>query len=220
MPRTTMVFLVLACMSGATAFGIMRGYVARLDALQPAVGPPVAVVHAVRSVSRGDIVAADDVALAETPSSFALDVALRTTADAVGRVALTDLAIGEIVTATRLSDGRTGPLASLVPPGMRAVVVAIATPIDGLVPGDRVDVIATASGERSYAETVGASLEVLRPPERSTDALGGDGPGASVVVLADPETAERLARAEGYASLSITVLGSQAMDPSAETDGG
>jgi Flp pilus assembly protein CpaB len=165
------------------------------------------VVEAARHVTRGSVLGADDLAVVAVPEAFAPSVALRTTSDALGRVALADLASGEIVTATRVSAGGTGPLASLVPPGLRAVSLTIAAPVPGLAPGDRVDVIASVSGGRSYADTVAEALEVLRPADG--DSSFGDGAGAVVVLLADPLTAERLARAEGFASLSLAVMGAE-----------
>jgi Flp pilus assembly protein CpaB len=207
-PRTTKIFAVLAVACGLAAFAITRGYAAQVDALRPAVGPWAPVVEAARGVSRGSVLGANDVALAAVPEAFAPSVALRTTADALGRVALVDLAAGEIVTATRVSAGGTGPLASLVPPGLRAVSVPIATPVPGLAAGDRVDVIASVGGGGSYADTVAEGLEVLRPADADTSSLGDDA-GAVVMLLADPATAERLARSATFGSLSLTVIGTE-----------
>jgi Flp pilus assembly protein CpaB len=89
--------------------------------------------------------------------------------------------------------------------------VTIAAPLPGLAPGDRVDIIASVGGGRNYADTVAAGLEVLRPAEGDETSFG-DRAGATVILLADPDTAERLARASGYASLSLAVMGE---DPSA-----
>ncbi len=202
---------MLALASGIGACSVMRGYAAQLEALRPAVGASVPVVEATRDVARGSVLGAEDVALVSVPQTFVPPVALQEPADALGRVTLTDLAAGELVTATRISAGGVGPLAALVPPGLRAVSVSIASPLPGLAPGDRVDVIASVGRGRSYADTVADGLEVLRPPDAAGTSFGA-GPGTTVILLADPDTAERLARAGGYASLSLAVMGE---DPSA-----
>ena len=212
--------MALAVVSGTSAFGLIRGYAARLEALRPEVGPRVAVVAAARPVIRGSALELEDLMLAEIPEAFAPPVALRSVGDAVGRVTLADLAPGEVVTATRISDGRTGPLAALVPPGLRALAIPIRAPVDGLVPGDRVDVIATIGGGRPFAETVGESLQVLRPPQAAASSFAGGADGATMVVLTDAETAERLAGAGLDASLTIAVVGPDHPAPGAEAGDG
>jgi Flp pilus assembly protein CpaB len=217
---STKVFLALAIVSGTSAFALVRGYAERLEALRPAVGPRVPVVAASRPVIRGSVLDAEDLTLVEVPEAFAPSVALRSTADAVGRVTLADLAPGEIVTGTRISDGRAGPLAALVPPGLRALAIAVHTPVDGLVSGDRVDVIAASGGGRPYAETVAESLEVLRPPAPAHESFAGGVEDTTMVVLTDVVTAERLARAGADAALTIAVIGPDHAAPGPEPTGG
>jgi pilus assembly protein CpaB len=210
LPRSTKVFLALAIVCGTAAFVIVRGYAAKLEALRPAVGPSVPVVVAARSVARGAILGENDLEMASIPEAFVPSVAVATVDEVTGRVTLTDLAVGEVVTSTRLAGDRTGPLAALVPPGLRAVAVSVTAAIDGLAAGDRVDVIATYGGSRAYAETVGEALEVLRAPgdaEADDPFAGAGGHGAAIVLLVDPDTAEQLARASAFAALSIAVVG-------------
>jgi pilus assembly protein CpaB len=210
LPRSTKVFLALAIVCGTAAFAIVRGYAAKLEALRPAVGPPVPVVVAARPVTRGAILAEDDLEVASAPEAFVPSVAVGTLDEVAGRITLTDLAVGEVVTSTRLAGDRTGPISALVPPGLRAVAVSVTAGIDGLVAGDRVDVIATYGGDRAYAETVGEALEVLRAPggaEADDPFAGAGGRGAALVLLVDPDTAEQLARASAFAALSIAVVG-------------
>lgn len=204
-----MVFLALAIVCGTAAFAIVRGYAAKLEALRPAVGPHVPVVVAARAVARGSILGEDDLEIASVPEAFAPSVAVDTVDEATDRVTLADLAIGEVVTSTRLAGERAGPLAALIPSGLRAVAVNVTVAIDGLAAGDRVDVIATYGGGRAYAETVGEALEVLRAPgdAEANDPFAGGGEGAAIVLLVDPETAEQLARASAFAALSIAVVG-------------
>ena len=63
------------------------------------------------------------------PSRFAPPGAMRDVARATGRIAVADIAAGEIVTELRLAGARSGPTASLVPAGMRAVQVPVASAV-------------------------------------------------------------------------------------------
>jgi Flp pilus assembly protein CpaB len=128
--------------------------------------------------------------------------------DAVGETSLTALAAGEAVTPTRLVGGRGGELAALVPPGLRAVPIVVATVPEGLAAGDRVDVLSTYGEGRMYAETVGHELELLVAPGGETAASAAGTSGATqLVVLADTATATRLARSSVASVLSIAVVG-------------
>jgi pilus assembly protein CpaB len=208
--RSTVVFLVAAAVCAFAAFSLMRGYAARLDALRPALGPTVPVLVAARDVARGATLTTPDLEVLELPEAVAPPGALRETTHAVGRTTLTALAPGEAVTSTRLVGGDGGTLASLVPPGLRAVPIEVATVPDGLVVGDRIDVVATYGEGRMYAETVGHELELLVAPGAGDDgaaAIGGQGDGTQLVVLADATTASRLARSSVASVLSIAVVG-------------
>lgn len=217
-PRATVLLLAASVTCAIGAFALVRGYAARLDALRPAVGPPVPVVVAAGPVARGTTIAADDLAVIEVPGRFAPPHALADPAEAVGRTTLTALAAGEAVTPTRLVGGEGGPLARLVPPGLRAVPIVVASVPPGLVAGDRIDVLATYGEGRMYAETVGSELELLLAPggEISSAIASGAGAsgagasgagGTSLVVLADTATATRLARSSAASVLSIAVVG-------------
>ncbi len=113
---STMVYLAAAIGCALGAGALVQGYAARIEALRPALGPPVAVVVAARNVTRGATIDVADVRLEDVPSSMAPPASLATVDAALGEVVLTDLAAGEIVTSTRLG-GDGGPLAALVPPG-------------------------------------------------------------------------------------------------------
>jgi pilus assembly protein CpaB len=211
LPRSSKLLLVAAVACALAAGSIVRSYAARIEATRPFLGPPRPVVVAARPVARGAAIGADDVRLAEVPAAVAPPGALDGVAEAIGRVALTDLAPGEAIASNRLSGGAGGALAALVPPGLRAVTVPLPVVPDGLAAGDRVDVIATYGEGRAYAETVGPALEVLRVGGQDAGGAfgGGTGGGGSLVLLVDPATATRLARASAFAVLSIAVVGAE-----------
>jgi Flp pilus assembly protein CpaB len=216
----------LALLSGLTAFALVQGYVGRVEASRPALGPPVAVVVAAADLSRGATLSADALQVRQVPGEFAPPGAIGDPTDAQGRVLVSALAAGEPVTATRLAAPHTGPVAALVPPGLRAFVVATDVPTQAVRAGDRVDVLGTFGGGRPHTETVAIALEVLSVlGSGQTDALSGapsDAP--RLVLLVSPDEAERLAYAAAFGDLSVAIAGSEgeviAAAPSAVPVGG
>jgi len=202
------VLVALLCAAGAAS--IVHGSASSVRQATAAVGPPVPVVVAAVPVVRGTALALSDVEVLPVPASLAPPGAVADPGSVVNRIVLTDLAPSEAVTQTRLAPEGAGPLAALVPPGLRAVALAVPVLPPGLVAGDRVDVLATYGEGRTYTETVGTALEILVPP----DAGGSDGQelggasGAGLVLLADVATASRLARAAGFSIMSVAVVGS------------
>ena len=214
LPFASKVLAALALACGLIAFASIRVMEARLVALHPSVGPPVSVVVAAVDAPRGSIVDAAMVKVEPLPSAFAPPGALRGDEDALGRVLLSDVAKGEILTQTRLSSRSGGPVAALVPSGLRAVVIVAAASPRDLRPGDRVDVLAAFGGNSPHTEIAGSDVEVLRvgdAAEADTGGLsaasGGNATGvqASLLLLVDPADAERLAFAQAFASLSIAI---------------
>ena len=206
-PRSK-VLLVLAVACGLGAFALVRGYEARLAALRPVAGAPVPVVVAAQPLARGAVLSEEALRLASVPSAFAPPGAVRSVADAVGRTLVSDLAVGEAVTRTRV--GTTGgPVATQVPSGLRAFVVPSGMPAGSVRAGDRVDVLATFGGPRPYSDTVASALEVLSVLEVEQDgfAASGSGAGPSLVLLVTPDAAERLAYAKAFAELTVTIAG-------------
>jgi pilus assembly protein CpaB len=207
MPLSSKIFAVLAVLFGTAAFLIVQAERERFAALRPALGLPVSVVVARASLPRGSVLAVGSLETREIPEAFAPPGALASIDPLVGRVLAADMAAGEVVTRTRLIMPRVGPLAGLVPAGMRAVGITAPVPT-GLRPGDRVDVLATFGLEgRAYTETVGFALEVVRVLKPS-GTLGGSGDKApTLVVLSFPDVAERLATATAFATVQVTVIG-------------
>jgi len=203
---TSKVFAVLAIASGLGAFALVHGYERKLEALRPAVGSPVRLVEAARSLARGTVLTEDAVTIVEVPSAFVPPGAVRTLEQAVGRTLVSDLAQGEIVTQTRVGvEG--GPVASQIPSGLRAFTVASGMPPGTVRPGDRVDVLATFGGQHPHTETVSSGLEILLVLDEDPSGSGfapQDG-GPALVLLVSPDAAERLAYAKAFADLTVVV---------------
>ena len=213
LPRSAVLWFAGAALAASGAMLAVRAHVARLEATRPDVGPPTAAVVAAGDLARGSTLGEGSLRVVSVPASL-LPPGAMTTPDAVtGRVLATDLAEGEVLTETRLAGAGSGPVAALVPPGLRAFVLPAGPPAGTVEPGDQVDVLATygANAGRPYTETVAAALEVL-------DVVDGDAPitsptgavsGPPIVVIADPITVERLARASSLALLSIAIVGNE-----------
>lgn len=206
-------FAALAVVAGLAAFGLVNGYVRRVEALAPALGGPVRVAVAEMDLPRGTVLAPGMLREETFPSTFAPPGALSDGGQAVGRTLLSDLAAGEPLTVTRLGREGSGPIASLVPEGLRAVPVHTSLPPGAIHPGDRVDVLATYAGGQPHTETVASGLEVLLVlggghQEVALDLPeAGLGTGPLLVLLVSPELAERLAYARAFADVSVTVAG-------------
>ena len=216
-------FGALALVSAIAAFAIVRGYAARVEALTPALGEARPVLQATRDLPRGTRLAADMVQEATFPSRFVPPGSVARASAAVGRTLIAGLAAGEVVTRTRLAPVRAGPVAALVPAGLRAFSVGTSLPPGTVRPGDRVDVLATFAGGQPHTETVASGLEVLLElpagaaqtgagpagiggsGEPDVSGIGSDG--QTLVLLVRPDQAEQLAYARAFADLSISVEG-------------
>jgi Flp pilus assembly protein CpaB len=232
LPRSAVVWFGCAAVAAVAAVLALRAHVASLEATRPDVGPPTAVVAAAADLTRGSILDAGSLSIVNVPSTLVPPGSLTSPEEASGRVLAADLAEGEILTQTRLSGAGSGPVAALVPAGLRAFVLPAGPPAGTVRSGDEIDVLATygANAGRPYTETVAPGIEVLDVVDGGPPAAGASGgtmTGPPIVVLADPFTVERLARAASLALLSIAIVGDEApltdayaeTSPSAEPSG-
>lgn len=204
LPRSSFILLSASVASALAAALVMRAYAHRLDVVRPDGGPPIAVVAAVAPVPRGSVLTETVLEVVTLPSRFAPPGAIRDLARATGRIVVADIAAGEVVTLLRLAGSRSGPTASLVGAGMRAVEIPVASAV-GVRPGDLVDVIATFGGGGAHTEVAGEAIEVLA----AAPTQGGIG----LVLLVSPTDAEALAFASAFATLSVAVRGPDDLVP-------
>jgi pilus assembly protein CpaB len=213
--RSSRVFGALAVVFGLAAFLVVRGYAERVRALAPALGRPVAVVVAARDLPRATRLTPDMVATATYPSRFVPPGAVRSPAAALDRVLVAGLAEGEVVTRTRLAPAQAGPIAALVPEGLRAALVPVEIPAGSVRPGDRVDLLATFATGQRHTETVAESLEVLLVIGATDASSGiadtGAGQGTrTLVLLVSPDQAESIAYVRAVAQVSVVIDGAEA----------
>jgi Flp pilus assembly protein CpaB len=211
-PRSAVMWFTGATFAAVGAVVAVQAHVAHLEATRPDVGAPTAVVVAARDLTRGSTLDATALRVVDMPATLAPPGVVTAIERAAGRVLGADLADGEVLTETRLAAAGAGPIAAIVPPGLRAFVLPTGPPAGTVRPGDEIDVLATygANAGRPYTETVASALEVLDLVEGASPvATGGAGApaGPPIVVLADPLTVERLARASSLALLSISIVG-------------
>jgi pilus assembly protein CpaB len=222
-------FGALAVIFAIAAFAIVRGYAARVQALTPALGTPVPVLVATRDLPRGTQLSADMLRPASLPSRFAPPGPVSRVSGAVGRTLLAGLGAGEVLTRTRLGAAGVGPVAALVPEGLRAFSVVTSMPAGSVRAGDHVDLLATFAGGRPHTETTASAIEVLMvlppggtagsfagagatsgPDTGGPDISGLGGEAQTLVLLVRPDQAEQLAYARAFADISISLEGASA----------
>jgi pilus assembly protein CpaB len=210
-PTSALVYFGLAAVCAVAAVTLMSSYRHHVEATRPDVGPAVSVVVAASDLVRGTVLAEPALTVQPFPSSLVPPGALTVVDEAIGRTLVADIADGEVVTRTRVGSSEAGPVAALVPPGLRAFVLRSGVPAGTLRSGDLVDVIATygAGGGRPYTDTVATEVQVLKVLDaiEGLSASGVDA-GVQVVVLADPETVETLARASALGVVTVSIAGS------------
>ena len=220
--RSSRSYLVGSLALSVAAGLLLRGYVGRVDSVAPPSAQEAAVVVAEVRIERGTALAPGGLRMGKVPLPYAPPGALDDISKAVGRVALADLSPGEVVTETRLARVRAGPVASLVPQGLRAFAVPTSLPPNLVEPGDRVDILATFNTGQVHTEVVVSGVEILlvlgsgsarqsASAASDRDGLGLDAEAAgltgsiTLVLLVSPDQQERLAFARAFANLEVTM---------------
>lgn len=188
--------------AGAVALAGVASLTRDLERARAVQGPTATVIVAARDLDRGFRVTEADLSVATVPLPYVPPGAFASVGDVVGRALSSDLAAGEAVTLTRVGT-RGGAVGSIVPAGLRGIVVRVDLPAAALEAGDRADVLATLGGPSPYTQTVARDVEVLA-------VLGADegDDGIAVVLLVGADTAERIAHAMAVGSVTLTVAGS------------
>jgi pilus assembly protein CpaB len=213
-PIASKILIGIAVLLGALSFVVVRGYQDRVEAAHPAVGPKVTVVIAASDLARGTVLSEPMLQPSSLPESFVPPGAIRDVASLSGRVLTADIEAGEVITRSRLSEPGVGPIAALVPEGLRAVTIPGDVPQGTIKAGDRVEITATYGGGRPHTELVASGIEVIRVLTGSTDRGGiggttmssGDA-GVTLVLLVDADAASRLAYARAFGQLQVAILG-------------
>lgn len=225
LPRSSIAWFAAAAVAATAAWLVTESRVAAIESMRPDLGTPAPVVVAADDLARGATLAGASVGVADLPSSLVPPGAVTDPAHVEGRRLVADVAAGEVITSTRLAGTAVGPVAALVPPGLRAFVLPAGPPAGTIAVGDRVDVLATygANAGRPYTETVATALEVLdvvRLEGPATSGSDGLATGPPLVVVADTATVERLARAASLAIVSVAIIGAEVPDAAPTSSAG
>lgn len=173
------------------------------------------VVVAAADLSLGSELAKEDLQVINFPAGNAPEGAFGKPADIIGRGLIVPVVKGEPILAAKLASKEAGAgLPPVIPEGMRAVSVRVneVVGVAGYVlPGNRVDVVATQSPTNNVTDTTSkvvlANVQVLTAGTRmEQDQEKGKAMQVNVVtLLVTPEQAERLALAstEGKIQLAL-----------------
>jgi pilus assembly protein CpaB len=173
------------------------------------------VVVAAADLQLGTALKKEDLQVIAFPEGAAPEGAFSQPSDLVGRGLIVPLVKNEPVLAAKLASKEAGAgLPPVIPEGMRAVSVRVneVVGVAGYVlPGNRVDVLATASPTEARSDTTSkvvlANVQVLTAGTRMEQGQDDNKPTQVTVVtlLVNPEQAERLALAstEGKIQLAL-----------------
>ncbi|MFP5305656.1 MAG: Flp pilus assembly protein CpaB [Gammaproteobacteria bacterium] len=205
----TVAALLLGIAAAALAARWMQS---RLAAVENARVGTVPVVVAATTILFGEQITLNDVRTIDWPKSSVPDNSFPDPAQVVGQFSNQKLLPGEIVLKQRIADRSGGNLLStMIEPHRRAVTVRVNDVIGVagfLLPGNRVDVLATRLNEKRRAETrtLLQNLKVLAVDQTTSEA-GKDEPVVvrAVTLEMDPEEAEQLVAAieEGTVQLAL-----------------
>lgn len=203
-PRVSRVLLVLSVALAAAATLVVQARLARLEARARAVGSGRSVVVAATDLPRGTVLEPAMLALRRVPARFLPTGALASPDGAVGLTLAADVAADEPLTDLRLAPAG-GPVAALIPTGLRAIPIPAALPASAVRAGDRVDVLATFATGGAHTETVVPGAEVVSVLSAGS-AETGEQSTVTLILLVGPESAEALAFARTFADLSVALV--------------
>ncbi|MDI3323803.1 Flp pilus assembly protein CpaB [Pontibacterium granulatum] len=202
----------------SVAFAVGAAWIANnwISAQQPSVakqevvGTPVVV--AALDIPYGHTIEKRHLKVVMMPEEVAPSNSYRAVSDLEGKVAKNIMLPDEIIRSERVSDHLEGAtLAALIEPNMRAFTVRVddVVGVGGfLLPGNRVDVIASrASGKskRVITETVLRDLKVLAVDQTARTDKNEPIVVRAVTLEVTPREAERLAKARGEGSIQLTL---------------
>src|SRR4051794_14550349 len=211
--RVLLVFVLAITAGGALALGtynLTQKAPARTVSI-----PTRPVIVAAADLDVGATLTREDVRIIDWPANAVPAGALTDPKDAIGRGLILPVIQNEPLLPNKLASTEAGGgLPPAIPPGLRAVSVRVNEVIGVagyVLPGTRVDVVATVTATGGVSETTSkvvlTNVQVLAAGtkiERDTD-KGKPMPVSVVTLLVDPEEAERLtlASSEGKIQLAL-----------------
>ncbi len=218
MGRRFVLILGFALVIGLVTGSLVYRAITQKIQVEASVQPTEEIVVAAANLKLGEIVTSQHLRVMSWPKGAVPAGAVRSTAEAMGRMALASIVVGEPLLNTKLSKqpGGKGLLSMLVPENYRGVTIKVDDAVreSGFVsPNSRVDVVVTildkrGSGERT-AKVILQNVLVLAAGQ-AVEMIGNKPVPVTTVTLAlTPEQAENLALAktEGKLMLATRNLG-------------
>jgi len=211
--RVFAVLVIALTCGGALAYGTYN-YLQNVP-VKTVTMPTRPVVVAAADLRLGTELRADDLKIVQWPSSSVPEGSFGASAEIAGRGLIAPVVKNEVFLPSKLAPKEAGAgLPPVIPAGMRAVSVRVNEVIGVagyVLPGTRVDVVATASPTDARADitskVVLANVQVLAAGTRIDDTADKNKPVQTTVVtlLVTPDQAERLALAstEGKIQLAL-----------------
>jgi len=206
--------LIFAFVVASAASLLLYRFLASSRPQAATAAPPMAhLVVAAKDLELGRVLKEDDVKVADWPGGIPLGAAVKVQ-DLVGRGVIAPIYEKEPILETRLAPrGAGGGLASMIPPGMRAVAIHVSevAGVAGFVtPGTRVDVLISGSPANStvgtMTKTMLQNVEVLSAGQDfKKDAEGKPVLVQVVNLLVTPEQAEMLSLAAAQTSIQLVL---------------
>src|SRR5580693_4543435 len=206
--------LIFAFVVASVASLLLYRFLASSRPQAAAAAPPMAhLVVASKDLEIGRVLKEDDVKLADWPGGIPLGAVVKMQG-LVGHGVIAPIYEKEPVLETRLAPrGAGGGLASMIPPGMRAVAIHVSevAGVAGFVtPGTRVDVLISGSPGNStvgtMTKTMLQNMEVLSAGQDfKKDAEGKPVLVQVVNLLVTPEQAEMLSLAAAQTSIQLVL---------------
>lgn len=208
--------LILALVVGLTAAGGIYLYLDSLKKTYQVEGDFVKVVVAKQRIPAKSMINEQMVEIREYPSKYINPQAAIDTKEVLGKIVKSDILTGEQVLRDKLvkeKESNDG-LSYLVPPGTRAVTIAV-NEVSGIagqiLPGDRVDVLGTFDFQGTLTTLVIQNVPVLSVGQ-TTDpqaAKGSDGkkaaPSSTLTLQVTPEQMQPLVLCSENASLRLAL---------------
>ena len=211
--RTLVVLLLSVVVAGGASFFVYRAVLAIPVREVEVKSYYVAVAN--KPLAVGTLLSASDVKLVAWPASSPVAGGFSTVEELVERGVITPVAENEPITATKVAAKEAGGgLPPTITAGMRAISVKVNEVIGVagfVVPGTRVDVVVTLSGQReqqSLSRVVVSNVQVLTAGTKYDQEQAKDGkpvPSTVVTLLVTPEDAERIALASSEGKIMLTL---------------
>jgi pilus assembly protein CpaB len=194
--------LLLAVALGLLAMKVARDVISKHQAAPAAVGG-TAIVVVKSDLPAGAALRAEDLGTAKIGGDFSSSAVFTSPADVQGRVLVTPAARNSPVLESMLAPKGSGTgLQALIPQGMRAITIEVnefSGVAGNLVPGCKVDVVASFNGEaggemvsRTIVQNVKVSAVGMRRAADGEQNANGAGQVKSVTLLTTPKEAEEI----------------------------